>query len=238
MIDSVSRALKMLSFLADHNEVGVRELSRAFEVNEATAYRTLITLQNHGYVIQDPKTKKYKLGFETVRIGQSCLNNYDLVQVARKYAIELTRKINETITLIARHGNYAVYVNKIDSTHVVRIHSQIGSKIQLAFEGFTKPILVFLSEKEQLDLIGKEKIAKVKTEISKFIEIGYTISDEEVDSGVTVIGCPIYNYESKIVGAVNVPIPKVRLDEQKIPEIAYQVQEATRKISKDLGYRV
>lgn len=237
MIDSISRALRMLSFLADHNEIGVRELSRAFEVNEATAYRTLITLQKHGYIIQDAKTKKYKLGFETVRIGQSCLNNYDLVQVARKYAIELSREINETITLLARYDNYAVYVNKIDSTHVVRIHLQIGSKIQLTVGGYTKPIVVFLSEKEQLELIGSEQLEKVRGEISRFKGLGYTISDDEVDSGVTVIGCPIYNYEAKIIGALNVPIPKVRIDEQKISEIIPHLQMAAQKISIDLGYR-
>ncbi|WP_028308607.1 IclR family transcriptional regulator [Desulfitibacter alkalitolerans] len=238
MIDSVARALQILSYLADNNEVGVRELSRIFEVNEATAYRTLNTLQKHGYVIQDMKTKKYRLGFETVRIGQSCLSSYDLVQVARKYSIELSRRINETVILMSRHGRFAVYVNKIESPHVVRIHSQIGSKIPINFGGFTKPIFVFLNEREQRELIGDKTYDEIKSQIQEFKTQGYTISDEEVDSGVLVLGCPVYNYEADIIGALNIPIPKIRLDEEKLPCIAEDLLKTSRDISQELGYRV
>ncbi len=209
LIDSVARALRILSYLADNNEIGVRELSRVFKVNEATAFRTLSTLQELGYVIQDIKTKKYKLGFETVRLGQSCLGNFDLVQVARKYSIELSRKINETVTLMAKHGKYALYVT----------------------------VIVFLSEREQRELIGDEQFAEVISQILVLRAQGYTISDEEVDSGVIVIGCPIYNYQGDIIGALNIPIPKIRVNEEKTPHIAEHLQNTAKEISRELGYR-
>jgi IclR family KDG regulon transcriptional repressor len=237
LIESVSRALKILSFIGDHNEIGVRELSRALGINEATVYRSLVTLQKHGYVMQDMKTKKYKLGFETVRIGQSCLRNFDFLQVARRFSIELSRRTNESIALLARHENDAIYVDMIDSPHVVRIHAQIGSKMPINFEGFTKPIFVFLSEQEQIELVGKEQFNLIKDKVSYFKSKGYTFSEEEVDYGVFVVGCPVYNYENKIIGALNIPIPIIRYNEQNIPEIAQSLIITCNSISKEFGYR-
>lgn len=245
MIGSVNRALEVLMYLADNKEVGVRELARILKVNEATAFRLLSTLEKYNFVSQDPASKKYRLGYETIRIGYSCLNNLDLVKVAKPYLQELSAKTNETVCLLIRQGVYGVYIDKIDSGHALRVHAETGARVPLYMGGAAKALAAFLPVEEQHELLDKfnpsfanSRFAKNEliNEFAKIKEQGYAVSDEEIDPGVIAIGSPVFGFGKKVIASVSIPIPKGRAEHEHLEEIISSLKTATEKISKEMGY--
>lgn len=248
MIKSVKRALDILLYLAENKEVGIRELARLLDVNAATAFRLLSTLEEKKFVCKDPVTKKYQLGPETIRIGYCYLSNLNLVQVARPYLQQLSHKINETVCLLIREEVfYGTYIDKIDSNHALRVHAQIGAKVPLYTGSAAKAITAHLPFEEQEKILDefvsspptgnfdKEKLRKELEEIRKS---GYAISKEEVDPGVIAIGSPVFGFDNQVVGAVGVPLPKERATPQHLQQVAVNLKETCAKISRQLGYRL
>lgn len=245
MIGSVHRALEVLIYLADNKEVGVRQLARDFSVNKATAYRLLSTLEQSNFVSQDQVTKKYRLGVETIRIGFSCLNNLRIVQVAKPYLEELSRKTNETVCLMIRQGSYGVYIDKIDSSQTVRVHAEIGQSTPLISGSASKALIAFLSLEEQNDLLNEFDNLLIDHSLSKDILLnefalirkqGYAVSDEEIDPGVIAFGCPVFGFGNKLLASVSIPIPKGRADNEYTAKIICDLKATTEQISQKLGY--
>lgn len=63
ILKSIDRAIDVLEFLlTQEDEVSVSRISKELGFGKSTVYRTLTTLENRGYVAQNPETERYFLG--------------------------------------------------------------------------------------------------------------------------------------------------------------------------------
>ncbi|NLL18540.1 MAG: IclR family transcriptional regulator, partial [Clostridia bacterium] len=234
IIESVNRALDTLSYLAEHQQVGVRELARFLQVNEATAYRILNTLEKKLFVYQEPDSKKYRLGIETLRVAQGFMENQNLSQVAKPYLIELNQAANETICLLIRQEAFGMYIDKIESDHTLIVRAEIGKKTPIFIGGAGKAIFAFLSPEEQDRLIKQygylleDFQIPLDSLIKEYDDIrrqGYATSYEEMDLGVVAVGCPIYDYNKKVVASISIPLPKHRATNEHLNHLIQLLKE-------------
>ena len=65
---------------------------------------------------------------------------------------------------------------------------------------------------------------------------GYAFEDEECDAGTRCVAAPIYNAEARIVAAVGVAGPRVRIKKSQVPKIAPVVIDAASEISQRMGF--
>ena len=78
---------------------------------------------------------------------------------------------------------------------------------------------------------------KLKEVLKTVADQGYAIDDEEMDLGVRCIAAPIRDYTRRIVGALSVSGPSMRLSNERInKELIPLVQEAAEELSNRLGY--
>ena len=69
---SIEKALIILaSFIPYNKEMGTYEISKKTGYHKATVNRILLTLAKHGYLSQNPQTKKFSLGPLAVDLGQA-----------------------------------------------------------------------------------------------------------------------------------------------------------------------
>jgi IclR family acetate operon transcriptional repressor len=67
----VDRTVTVLTTLARSPQgAGISELSRLHGVPKSTLHRMLNALKTHGFVAQDPSTRRYLLGPELIHLGQ------------------------------------------------------------------------------------------------------------------------------------------------------------------------
>ena len=65
---------------------------------------------------------------------------------------------------------------------------------------------------------------------------GYSVEDEDCDEGTRCIAAPIHNGDGRIIAAVGIAGPRVRIRKRDFPKLAPLAIEAAQQISERLGY--
>ncbi len=243
-------ALNVLeAFAGEDEELGITELSRRLRLHKNNIFRILATLESRGYVEQNSTTDNYRLGLRTLELGQIYIRHTGLLRVARPVMEELNRRINENIYIGILKDKYAFYLDVVESTHTVRVLSRVGCRIPTYCSAIGKAQLAFEPPETIANVLSKKELKaftpKTLTDRDRIIEhlalvkeLGYSIDDEEWDEGVRCVGAPILDYTRKVVGALSISGPSVRVSMDKVKkELVPLVKGACEEISTRLGYK-
>lgn len=247
----ITKAIQMLDLLlpqGTEKEMSATEISRELDMPVQSVHRILSSLVEHGFVAQNAKTKKYKLGLSIMKYGFLMWDSLMLRTVARPFMEELSQKTKETVYLATRENAEGVYIDSVDSPQILKISEPIGLKLPLFIGASNRVILAYLPRKAQeaiLDGADWERMPSLKPltrsyiehEISLIHERGFAITDGEATEGTTGIGAPIFSYENTVIGSLNVAGPTLRFTEETIERNSQLVKKYAERISNELGYR-
>ncbi|WP_232698293.1 IclR family transcriptional regulator [Brevibacillus daliensis] len=249
LIQSVARSLDILEqFSFTQTELSVKEISEGVKLSKSTVHGLIKTLSQRGYLEQNQENQKYKLGLRLFELGNVVAGNMEIRQIAAPIIAQLGETLQETVHLVIRDGNQAVYVEKRDGPGSIRMYSQYGKRAPLHCTGVGKAILAFLPEKvmEQI-LIESEMVAftpktltdpeKIKEELSITRDRGYAIDDEEIELGLTCIAAPIFNHKKEVIASISCAGLKFRYLEESQEMRPQQVIQAAKEISRRLGWK-
>lgn len=100
MCGVISKAVHILDILVpqgSEKEMSVTEISRELDMPVQSAHRILSSLSKHGFVAQNNKNKKYKLGLSVMKYGFLMWDSLMLRSVSKPFMEELSQKTNETV---------------------------------------------------------------------------------------------------------------------------------------------
>lgn len=249
-VQSVERAFKILEILSEFDEgTGLMVIADRIGLHKTTVHRLLGTMQKLGYV-HHKTNGKYTLGTQILFISRKILSGYDIINVAKPHLRKLRNMTNETVHLVVRSDNEAVYIDKLEPEHrTLRMHSSIGKRVPLYCTAVGKVILAHLNNselKETWEIISptivKHTPATITTfknmqkECSNIKKLGYGMDDEEHEKGIICISAPIFDANCSQTYALSVSAPKVRLTEALVDEYASYVKECAASVSAELGY--
>jgi DNA-binding IclR family transcriptional regulator len=250
IIQSVDHALDVMeAFHGEEDELGITELSRRLKLHKNNIFRILATLENRGYMEQNRVTDNYRLGLETLELGQTYIRHTGLLRVARPITAGLGKKVNENVYIGILKENYAFYLDVVESAHTVRVLSRVGCRVPTYCSAMGKAQLAFETPETIAEILGKKELKKFTpntiSDRDKVVEhlalvkkLGYAVDDEEWDEGVRCVAAPIYDYTRKVVGAVSISAPSVRMPmEQVKKEYVPMIIKACKEISDRLGYK-
>jgi DNA-binding IclR family transcriptional regulator len=250
IIQSVDHALDVMeAFHGEEDELGITELSRRLKLHKNNIFRILATLENRGYIDQNPVSDNYRLGLGTLELGQTYIRHTGLLRVARPVMEELNQKVNENVYIGILKDRYAFYLDVVESTHTVRVLSRVGCRVPTYCSAIGKAQLAFESPETISTIINKKELKKftpntisdrdkVIEHLGLVKEMGYAVDDEEWDEGVRCVGAPIFDYTRKVVGAISVSAPSVRLSSEKVKkELVPLLTKACEEVSTRLGYK-
>lgn len=241
-IQVADRIFAVLERLADKGAIGLIELSKELDLNKSTVHRLLNSLIYMGYVKQDEDTLKYELTYKICRVANSLLTQVDLIQIAKPYLKELSRKTGETVHLVEREGNMAVYIDKVEnSTNAVRLVSKVGKSIPLYCSGVGKAMMAEMKEEKVRDIWEKSDIVAytdltitdVDTLLEQLQEVkkkGYAMDDEENEIGVRCVAIAIPDIDGKYRYAISISAPEIRMNDEKVELCVKELKEVKRKI--------
>lgn len=248
MADATSRLFQIIEFLACSKDwVSLRTMARELDISAASAYRSLNSLKELGYVRQHPRDSKYQLTLKIAWVSAQVLENVQLRQVAHPFLQKLTSLTNETTHLAVLEDREFVYIDKVDNTQAMRMRSRVGQRGQLYCTAAGKSMLAFLPQNEMDLLVPRLKFQPVTentiTDPAKFLEhlakvrrLGYAVDDEENEMGIRCIGSPIYDHAGRLAGALSISGWTITMTRERIPQLAPELMLTCQHISNELGF--
>lgn len=212
---SVEKALEILMAFTPHNqEMGIVELSEKLGYHKSTVSRLLHVLENHGFLWQHPKTKKYHLGESAADIGRSVIQSLGgrLITIAQPYIDDLRNSVGETVGLEVMSGDSTIMAYTARVPQLVRVIFDVGAKLPVHVATGARAILAF-SPPESVDRLLRGKLKRftpntvtdpkiLKSRLNDFRRQGYSADFGEFDINVYAIAAPIFNHGKRPVVAV------------------------------------
>ncbi|HZQ60870.1 MAG TPA: IclR family transcriptional regulator [Casimicrobiaceae bacterium] len=244
---TVVNALALLrAFDVDEEWLGVRELARMLDLNSASVHNLLSTLVSAGFVEQDAKTRKYRLGLGLIKLAGVKLAQLDIVAVASPLMKELMEATGETITLSVLHGDELLYLAKLESPQPVRVASRIGGSAPIHCSANGKALLAFRSEVEIDRLLAKPlrrfteatviDRAKIKEDLNRVRSQDYATDFGAYIDGVHAVAAPVRDAQNQVIASIGVIAPAARLQRSKVAQRAAQAIKTARAIALGLGW--
>lgn len=240
-IQSLARGLVILDLLAQaENGMGTVEFAQHLGIDKSSASRLLHTLASHGYVEQDPDTRRYKLGPHVITLSRSVLNRMPLRDEARPYLLHLTQLTGECSHLAILSQGRALYVDQVESPSILRVETEVGTLSPLHCTALGKVLLAHTPAAlpTELPTHTPRTITAEDTLHMHLKEVrrqGYATDDEEHVLGVRCVAAPVYSYAGRVVGAIGISGPSGRVTLENLPALTQQVIETANELSRRLG---
>jgi len=244
-VQSVDRALTILSLLARLGEAGVTEIAGELGVHKSTAFRLVATLEQHGMVEQNEDRGKYRLGVGVLRLAGATTARLDVVQEARPICRQLAAASGETVNIAVLSDRSALYLDQVAGQSALQSHNWVGQHIPLHATSNGKVLLSGLSGDEvdnrlpRLPSYTPETVttkARLRRELAEVREQGYAVAVDELEVGLTAIAAPIRNAHGDVIASLSVSGPTFRLAEPRVKELVPVVVDAADEVSRRLGY--
>lgn len=246
--ESVFRTFEILEYLAESNGwVGLREIARDLDLTPPTAHRFLASLNDLGYIQQNPTNSRYRLSLKIAWLASKVLNRIQLVQIARPYMTHLTSLSNETSHLAILEDSEIVYLAKVDGNQAIRMQSRTGMRTHVHSTAVGKAILAFLPEEQRKEVLERIQLNSrtnktitnkeaLLTQLEEVRSRGYSVDDEENEMGIRCVGAPIFDHVGRSVGAISLSGWTITMTRDRLPQLAVEVMSICNQISQELGH--
>jgi len=213
---SVDRVLALLtSFDETRTELGVTEMASLLSVHKSTASRLAATLERAGLLAR--YGRRYRLGFETIRLGTVALRSFDLIASMQASMDKLSSRTGETINLAVPAGTDILNVAEVPSTFILSCtggwigrrttpHAVANGKVLLAYGAIPVP--------RQLERYTEHTIterAALEAELEAVRRNGYATAVAELEEGLVAVAAPVFDAGGSCMAAISISGPAYRL---------------------------
>lgn len=248
-VQSLDRALMALVLLRDNRrgEMGLSELSRELGLHRSTLHRLLATLLRHGFVAQDPISKRYRLGLAYLPFGHAAVEHLEVRRHALRHMHALADDSGESVYLNILAGGLMLCVDGVVGPRSVTVDTNAGVALPLHATATGKCFLAWMSPAERDTYLARERLvpvtqrtivepAELLAQLDAVRRQGYATNDEETEPGVRYVAAPIFDQRGEIVASISIGFPVLRVSQADLPRYAAAVMAAAARISASLSY--
>lgn len=245
-IQSLERAAAILRLLAGgERRLGLTDVAVTLGLAKGTVHGILRTLQQEGFVEQDPETGRYQLGAELLRLGNSYLDVHELRARALVWSDDLARVSCESVRIGVLHQGGVLVIHHVfrpdESRQVLEIgtmlplHSTAWGKVLLAHDPVAHAELE--SELKEFTRHTVTDRGALEHECAEIRDRGWASELEETLEGVASVAALIRDRRGNPLGAVGIGGAVERFADQGelSTRLIAAVRDTARSISRDLG---
>lgn len=247
-VQSVNRALDLLEvFLSPNSEVGLTEIASRLNLDKATAYRLLNTLEKRGYVERPPETRRYRLGLRAFEIGAAYQNQLEIRRLGLNTLQEMVRQTGEDAFLCIREDDFALCVEKVDALAQVNIYTlRVGGRQALHLGAAPRALLSGLSDQDLADYAARtglppatpyslKNLAEITEDAHSTQKNGYTLSLNDATVGIAAVGAPIYDRRNQVAASISLSGLANRYETDRLEPLIHVVHESAQQLSRQMG---
>jgi DNA-binding IclR family transcriptional regulator len=248
---TINKALDVLQlFLNCRREMALGEVAKLSGINKTTLSRILSTLKKRDYIKQPSKRGNYSLGPIYLGFSGIIKNEIQLRKIAMSHLAKLASDVHESVIISCGNGLGIVFTEiYYDPTQssILKVVPEEGISMPLHATSSGKILLANMSEK-QLEKYFRNKPLKsytpntivdlntMKNTLLIVRQEDVAQDNEEFALGVRGLGTGIRDGEGKIVGAIAILAPSVRLSRSRMRQLVPIIKNCANDISRELGF--
>lgn len=214
---TVARAAALLDlYTPERREVSVGEAATMLGLAKSTAHRLLATLRDCGYLRQDQRSGRYALGAKVLMLARAYDADHGVPRLARPVMERLRDEVNETVGLYVREGDARYCIERLESSHDMRLVVNVGQRMPL-------------------DRGAAGRILSMTP--AQAWRAGAVITRAERVPNACGVAAGIFDAEAHLVAALDVTGPLDRFGRGQAERYAARVASAAQEISAALGHR-
>ncbi|MCC6177977.1 MAG: IclR family transcriptional regulator [Chloroflexi bacterium] len=242
-VRSVDHALAILNqFESSTATLGLTELSDRLGLSKGAVHALLVSLARAGFVDRAGAGARYQLGPRLVHLAGLRLQQSVIRGSARPILERLVHVTGETAFLGVVEGDRALYADRVESQHRLRVVGEVGTPIPLHATALGKILLAHLPPQQirailtaPLEAYTRHTITdpgRLATEIEAIRACGFAVSMGERDEFTAGVATPVRGFAGMVTTAITVAGVIGRLD---IDASIHALREAARELSAILG---
>lgn len=249
IVSSLVKGMQILStFTVKRPSLKASEIAEITGFDQATVFRFLYTLEKQGYLVRDEETKRYHQSVRMLTLSLPARQGIAVREVAIPIMFELSKLINEVVTLSVLDGIEIVTVAIAEMPEKVVFSTPIGHRSPAYCTAMGKALLAFQPMENWDRLLARIEFAPYtkqtivdpglfREELLKARQQGYATQDSELIPSLGSIAAPIFDFHKDVVGAINTTgLATQILHTERTTFITNEVVNSARRISVELGH--
>jgi IclR family pca regulon transcriptional regulator len=240
-VTALARGLQVIqAFGAESPEMTLSEVAQRTGLNVATVRRSLITLEQLGYVRR--RERRFVLGPKVLTLGASYLESMNLKEVAQHHLIELVERFHDAASLTVLDGFEVVYIAHVPSDQRVRHGRSVGSRLPAHATSTGLVLLAHGPAAQREQLLAAAPLAaytsrtpttakELRSRFAHALKDDHVVAADTIEYGAIALAVPVRDAQGRVVAALNCATTTRLIDEAGIVATRLEpLREAARKI--------
>lgn len=236
----MSAVLDVLDALERRGALTLAELARETGGTKSTLHRVCTLMGERGWIARDARSGQIKLGPKTAWLARVTPASA-LAAGFHAVAPRLLERHNETACLLGLDGPEAVFVAKEETTHPVRLVTEVGSRLPAFAAASGRVMLADLPDQAVRNLYaGRELVTPTGRRLrglrelleilSRTRERGYAENVDETALGLHCIAVPV-GPRGRVAAAITLCVPSGRMNPARKGEMVPDLLVAAQSLA-------
>jgi len=240
-VQSLERAITLLQATADSAPDGdtASNLAARCNLNRATAWRLLSTLEQSGLVERSAVTNRYTIGFAVARMASAA--GFDgLIRRAHGTLSRVSEQTGETANLAVVQQLGLTYIDEV-TPPVVLSAKWLGRQVPLHATSTGKALLAWLPAEEAdalltgpLDAFTDTTVtdrARLRADLERTRERGYSVCAGEMERNLYGVSAPVLGSRGRPFAVVSIWGPQDRVPESRFATLGPLARAAADEVA-------
>lgn len=226
------------------------EVAETVNLPKMKVFRALSTLVSESFLIQNPDNRKYRLHSNILVLANKLFSSQTIRIISHDRLQQLAFEIGEDIMVAVPGENLMeiIFVDRLFGGSRFTFYCDVGKKLPLHIGAAAKAVLAFLPDEDfekylnsfnpvkmsPHTIVSKQTLMEERNQIRKR---GYSVSNQEVDEGVSAVGACIIDSLCFPVAGLAVTSLSIKMTKQRINKIGILLSKTAMEISTYFGYK-
>lgn len=237
------RLVSLLEFISTRDQIfTLQSLVVQTGLPKPTLHRMLQQLEGAGLLTRHSDGRHYGTGARLRRIAEDVLLNDSRQGARRMILTQLAEEVGESCNLTAVSGNDVIYLDRVETSHPLRVHLEAGSRVPIHASASGKIITSQYGDTPRRRLLTSSQLRAftpntitdpdvLETELGSARQLGYALDRQEYLDGLVCLAVLIPTDIGRSNQALAIQAPVIRKSIADLVELLPVARAAAKRMA-------